>query len=374
MTVGPNGIKTYKVSFAPAEICAEGVYKPVALTYDRKCFSWNGFHGDADFEGGYAYAAELVPATLTASGVPFVLENEELFNGKSCTGDTIAVPDGGYDKLFILAAAATDGKHAAGTFKAGKNITDISIPSYTGFIGQWGHTGHTEGYLKDDEVAFVGTHRHSHLGDHPYEYTYMFKYGIDIPAGCKYVILPSNSSIVLFAATFAKENFTEPEVLAPLFRTSIPAEKTAVVSSEETEKESILRPEHITGWSGFVNGNEHPRFICDGDPTTKWCDVGGIPSFVECDFGTPRNIGGWSLLNAGNETPVYITVSCLLQARNDSNEEWKTIDHMVGNSKNSFKKRLTTPVEARYLRLLVVQPEQAGNEGNTRIYELGIYE
>ena len=69
---------------------------------------------------------------------------------------------------------------------------------------------------------------------------------------------------------------------------------------------------------------------------------------------------------------MYITVSCLLQARNSADEEWRTIDHMVGNSKNVFNKRLVEPVDTRYL--LVVQPEQAGGAGNTRIYEFGVYE
>lgn len=374
VSVVPNGVKTYKVRFVPAETVPEGKFMPLSLALDKKCFSWNCFRGAADFHNGYGYAAELIPDTLVVSGVPFDIENRQLLNGKMCIGDTIAVPDGGYDKLYILAAAASDSNPAAGTFTVGRHAMEITVPPYTGFIGQWGHAGHTDGYMFDDEVAFVGTHRHSYQGDHPYEYTYMFRYGIDIPVGARTVVLPDNRDIVIFAATFAKDAFGETPACAPLFRTSIAGNSSKSATRGATARESILRPEHITGWSGYVNSKEKPQFICDGNPDTKWCDVGGIPSYVECDFGTPRSIGGWSLLNAGKETPMYITVSCLLQARNSADEEWRTIDHMVGNSKNVFNKRLVEPVDTRYLRLLVVQPEQAGGAGNTRIYEFGVYE
>ena len=373
VTVAPNGVKTYKVRFTPAQSIAEGQYSPVPLAFDKKCFSWNCFRGSADFHNGYAYAAELIPDTLRAGGVPFRLENSALLNGKTCAGDTIAVPRG-YNRLYVLAAAASDTDPAAGTFRAGRKATELVVPPYTGFVGQWGHTGHTEGYMLDDEVAFTGTHRHSNEGDHPYEFTYMFKYGIDIPAGATEVVLPDNRDIVVFAATFARDAFAPAQPLAPLFRTSIVGDKGGKATAARAPRKSILRPEHITAWSGYVNDREKPQFICDGNPDTKWCDVGGIPSFVECDFGEPRSIGGWSLLNAGRETPMYITVSCLLQTRDSADGHWRTIDSMVGNSKNVFEKRFTEPVEARWLRLLVVQPEQAGGASNTRIYEFGVYE
>ena len=66
-------------------------------------------------------------------------------------------------------------------------------------------------------------------------------------------------------------------------------------------------------------------------------------------------------------------MSCLLQARNDKSEDWKTIDALVGNKRNTVSKKLTAPVDARYLRLMVVQPEQSGGGKDTRIYEFAVY-
>lgn len=91
---------------------------------------------------------------------------------------------------------------------------------YTGFIGQWGHTGHTEGYLKDSEVAYVGTHRHSSGGDHPYEFTYMFKLAIDLPAKVTEVVLPDNKDIVIFAATLVNDDTFPIYPATELFRTA----------------------------------------------------------------------------------------------------------------------------------------------------------
>lgn len=373
VAVGPNGIGTYKVKFAPSAVALRADYTTLPLNYDKKCFSWNNFAGDADFQGGYAYAAELVPASLTATGVPFTLENEALLNGKVCKGDTIVLPEGNFNRIYVLAAAATDDARAEGIFRAGKTSATLSVPSYTGFIGQWGHTNHTEGYLEDDEVAYTGTHRHSAAGDHPYEFTYMFKYGIDIPAGTKEIVLPDNPDLVLFAATLANEQEKAPEALSTLFRTSFAGSGKRSAGTTSSPRESLLRPEHVVAWSGFVNRREHPRCLVDGDANTKWCDVSGIPSYVDFDFGQPQTISEWALTNAGSENPSYVTVSCLLQARNDKSEEWKTIDSMIANKRNNVSKKLTAPVEARYLRLLVVQPEQSGGGKDTRIYELAVY-
>ena len=88
--------------------------------------------------------------------MPFKLENSALLNGMSCHGDTLTLPAGhGCNKLHILAAAATDDRSLSCDFKIGKSSQTITIPSYTGFIGQWGHDGHTKGYLTDDQGNVV---------------------------------------------------------------------------------------------------------------------------------------------------------------------------------------------------------------------------
>lgn len=219
-SIKPNGIKTFKVRFRESPMLQNVEYAIIPLKHDKQCFSWNHFGAEADFCNGYSYAAELIPPLLTANSVPFSLDSNAFLNGKKCKGDTIAVPEG-YNRIYILAAAALEKGQTEGIFISAGQSTSIATPSYTGFVGQWGHTGHTDGYLLDDEVAFVGTHRHSKAGDHPYEFTYMFKYGIDIPEGASNIVLPDNPAFVIFAATAVKEPRFKSAPMTPLFQTSI---------------------------------------------------------------------------------------------------------------------------------------------------------
>lgn len=100
--INPNSIKTYKVRFA-SERKAQMVTKPLLLTYDKKCFSWNEFKTAADFESGYSYAAELIPAEIDVHGIPFKLETHEEFNGMVCKGNILKLPtDHDYNRLYIL--------------------------------------------------------------------------------------------------------------------------------------------------------------------------------------------------------------------------------------------------------------------------------
>ncbi len=221
VSVDANSLKTYKVRLRKSKRQTPPC-RQLALAFDKKCFSWNAFAGDADFESGYGYAAELIPSQLRAGRTAFRLENKELLNGMKCEGDTLVLPaNHGCNRLYLLAASATADRTLRGTLSAGGRTCEIEVPSYTGFIGQWGHTGHTRGYLYDQEVAYVGTHRHSSRGDHPYEFTYMFKYGIDLPAGTSEVVLPDNPGIVIFAAALVQEDFPQAVAASTLFRTSI---------------------------------------------------------------------------------------------------------------------------------------------------------
>ena len=349
-------------------------YKQLALNFDKKCFSWNQFAGDADFEAGHSYAAELIPSELVVDRIPFRLENKELLNGMKCEGDTLSLPSGNtYNRLYILAASATSEKSLKCAFRIGKNVQEIKVPSYTGFIGQWEHTGHTEGFMTEAQVAYAGTHRHSAAGDHPYEFTYMFKFAIDIPAKATEIILPDNPEVVIFAATLAKEDYQETVPASVLFRTSNKYERTDSYEEEAKNKENILKPEQIIAWSGFVNENERPELMVDGKEDTKWCDVSGIPSYVDFDLGTETEIGSWKMVNAASENTSFVTCSCLLQARNSVDEEWHTIDSYTGNKKNIVNKSLEKIEKVRYLRLLVVQPVQAANSKGARVYEFAVY-
>lgn len=196
VTVKPFSLKTYKIRLAESGMEA---HQPKCLAlnlpYDKKCATYNEFRSEADFESGYSYAAELLPDSITVDQVTFRLGEQEAYNGLSCKNDTIEIPEG-YNRLYFLAAAASVEDQRL-QIACGKQTSEFVVPSYTGFVGQWGHEGHTTGYLKPAQIAYVGTHRHASDGDCPYEFTYMFKFGMDIPKGVRSVVLPQNETVVI---------------------------------------------------------------------------------------------------------------------------------------------------------------------------------
>lgn len=371
IAIQPNSIKTYKLRLSTGKK-DRMKFEQLPLDYNHKCFSWNEFCGEANFESGYSYAAELIPAEMTVNRIPFRLETKEEMNGMACNGNTLKLPAGHtYNRLYILAAAATAEKDAQGAFLVGKNRQEIIVPSYTGFIGQWEHTGHTQGYLQDAEVAYIGTHRHSTIGDHAYEFTYMFKFAIHIPAGATEVVLPDNKNIVIFAATLVDEPYAPAKAVSTLFHT---ANKENKCISETAElKVNLLRPEHIITCTGYANDKEKPASLIDGDENTKWCDISMLPNYVDFDLGEEKEISGWRMINAAQESYSYITSNCFLQAKNNPNEEWRTLDFVTGNKQNVINRSLSKTEKVRYLRLLVTQPVQAANGKDTRIYEFAVF-
>lgn len=371
VSIKPNGVNTYKVKLT-ADSKRQMASESLPLDYNRKCFSWNEFSWEGNFADGYSYAAELVPASMTVNRIPFELETKEELNGMSCKGDTLSIPAGkGYNKVYLLAAAATEDKDLTATVRVGKSEQTINVPSYTGFIGQWGHTGHTTGFLKDAEIAYTGTHRHSSEGDHAYEFTYMFKLGIDIPEGATELILPDNDKIVVFAATAVKEEQKAATAASTLFRTS---NKESQSDAAEAEKANILKAEQIIAYSGFTNDKEKPALLVDGDENTKWCDISRLPNYVDFDLGKETAISGWKLVNAAQESGNYVTATCFLQGRNSTDEAWETLDFISGNKRNVVKRSITDGKKVRYLRLMVAQPVQTPGGSDTRIYELEVYE
>lgn len=366
--IKPYSVKTYKVVLAKQKY-TETAVQPLRLDYDRHCFSYNEFRSSGNFEGGYSYAAELLPDEgITVGDIPFLFGEKDAASGLTCKGQTIQLPaDKDYRHLYLLVASDRDDRKAA--FSIGGKQQTVVVPYYTGFIGQWGHDGQTTGYLKDAEVAWVGSHRHSAEADEPYEFTYMFRICLDVPKGVREITLPNDEHVVVFAATLAND---EADIIAasPLFETSILSAAQHMASSPQPQI-NLLRNAKITAVSGEVNNSERAALLMDGDPNTKWCDAQAAPNYVAFDLGLPTTISRWRLLSAACEQSAYITRTCLLQGRNSETEEWHTLDMFDGN-RNNYTDRNFASATVRYLRLFVVAPTQ-GQDSAARIYELEVY-
>lgn len=284
----------------------------------------------------------------------------------SCKGQVITVPaDKGYNRLYLLAASSDMDNLAE--FNVGGDIQKVSVPCYNGFIGQWGHTGHTKGFLKDGNIAYVGTHRHSASGDGIYEFTYMYRIALDVPEGTSEITFPDIPGVVVFAATLVKESGDRVIPGNDMFVTAISESDKTLVKGE-----NLLRKAKVIDYSAMINESEKVEYAVDSDLTTKWCDVTSSPSFITFDLGKEQDINGWKLVNAGVESASYITSDCFLQGKVTQDEPWKTIDRIVDN-KTDIIMRDVNKVSCRYLRLVITRPEQDPSGNATRIYEVEVY-
>jgi alpha-mannosidase len=373
-TIKPFGMKTFRVKLAvPSSKVAYSVaaiaQKTVELPFNMKTASFNSFRSDANFDGkGNSYAAELLPRSLTVDGITFALGDPAAANGIKCRATEITLPAGNYNKLYLLAASTLNDRTA--TLSVDGQQRTAVIPYYSGFVGQWGHTGHTEGFIKPANVAWVGTHKHTMVQnrDVPYEFTYMFRVAVDIPAGAKKLILPDDPRVVVFAATVASESGAAIPA-SDLLRVSLPTKEADQTGSARV---NMIYDRTVVERSGQVR-RESAEMAIDEDPATKWCDLSAAkPKFIAVDMGSAKPIHSWYVMHAGIENLDYITKEYSLQVRNADNEEWRTVDTVTENRELETDRTLPSPVTARYVRLLVTKPDQS--EGNvTRIYEFSVF-
>ena len=370
--VGPFGMKTFRVKLArPVRALTPAAEAAVELPYNVKTASYNPFRSDSNFDGkGNSYAAELMPSRIVYGGVGFEIGDPAAQNGVKCRRDTIDLPRGRYGKLYLLAASTMYDTQAVFTVD-GKEHTAL-VPYYGGFIGQWGHTGHTEPYLKDAQVAFVGTHKHDMIRneDRPYEFTYMFRIGLDIPEGARQLVLPDDPRIVVFAATVAEDPAGGIGAACDLLRVQLPVKGA---DASQAGRRNLLYGKPVVERSGEVNASERAEYATDEDVSTKWCDYSDAkPKLLGVDLGRETTIRGWYVMHAALESLDYITKEYSLQVRQSPGEEWKTVDTVYDNTAFETDRILPEPIIARYVRLVVSKPDQS--EGNTaRIYEFEVY-
>lgn len=370
--IGPFGIKTFLVKLAKADASEQGVIcQPLELEFNVKAASFNAFRAEGNFDGeGNTYAAELLPESLNYQGIEFKLGDPVAENALNCGGQTIQLPEGKWNKVYLLAAA--NNEDVSAVFSAGGKEQQKYIPYYGGFVGQWGHTGHTEGFRKDAAVAYVGTHKHNMKTntDLAYDFSYMFNICIDVPEGASEITLPVNRHVVIFAATAAYDRINTVTERTDNLRISVEA-------AEEPEVQpyiaSLISEKHIIGFSKEFNSMEAARCAVDDNPTTKWCDATKEPNkFIDFDMGEKKTISSWYVLHAAMESPNYITKSFALQVKDSLDEEWRTIDQVNDNTAAETRRKLQQPVDARYVRFLVLEGDQVEVD-TARIYEIALY-
>ncbi|HEV2576281.1 MAG TPA: glycoside hydrolase family 38 C-terminal domain-containing protein [Acidobacteriaceae bacterium] len=255
--------RTFALKLTPARVTAAAVHsEPVTLpftlvvaTNDDTKTPGGGFDGN-----GNALPAEMLPTEIDYDGVRFQLPAAATgtMNAVVPDGQQVALPAGRFNRLYVL-AAATDGDQQA-TFSVGGKGTELTVQNWGGFIGQWDtrvwknephfnwdisahhavwpakdleerelrrpspsypddYVGLEKGFIKPAGLAWYASHHHTADGlNTPYQYSYLFAYALDVPAGAHSLTLPKNDKIRILAISAAEENpVTTPA--EPLFDT-----------------------------------------------------------------------------------------------------------------------------------------------------------
>ncbi|MDE3066339.1 MAG: alpha-mannosidase [Verrucomicrobiota bacterium] len=199
---------------------------PVALPYNLAAFGFRDEKADPDFDGaGSAIPAEMIGDTVTDDGVTFQIgpRAADRKNAVACEGQTIRLPDGRFNRLYLLAASVHG--DTEGDFSVDGRSRPLRIQNWTGYIGSWDNrvfegdvpelsynvTNRLEridaAFIKRAPLAWYCDHRRlADGGDAIYSYSYLFKYGLDIPAGAKTLTLPNNPGLRVLAVTLAEDD------------------------------------------------------------------------------------------------------------------------------------------------------------------------
>jgi alpha-mannosidase len=244
--------RTLALKLAPrAAQPVERASAPVDLPFDLDGVSTDKDRGDGDFDGKkHTISAELLPHELNIDGVSFTFGSGApgQKNVVVPNGQVLRLPDGNFTRLYLIAAAVGEDVR---TTIAGQRIT---VREWQGPVGQWWSrlkapsalwepfvpairdgqtvatvpsqreiqdglvvqwdpkTGVVSGidqlrpaFLKRDEIAWVGSHRHAPEGNEVYVASYLFLYGIDLPEGTREVRLPSDKRLRILAASVSRE-------------------------------------------------------------------------------------------------------------------------------------------------------------------------
>lgn len=209
VSLGAYQPMTLAITLAPpASLVDKPASAVVNLPFNVDAISTDGNRTDGNFDAGYTYPAELMPPTIIRDGVTFQLgpTNDGAPNALACQGQTIALNAAGYDQLYFLAAAASDMTAATFTFNPGTNGATVTVPYFSGFIGQWCPPA----VLTNQDVAWVCTHRHTGGGaNDAYRFCYLFKFHISLPPNASSVVLPDAPNLRIFAMSLATN--TTPE-------------------------------------------------------------------------------------------------------------------------------------------------------------------
>jgi alpha-mannosidase len=220
-------IRSFAVKFKAASVSSTHNQASINLPFNTDVITHDKNRSDGEFAHRRSLPSEMLPDVIVSEGIKFTMgsKEDEAKNAVECKGQEISLPQGKFTSMYILAAANEDTKGEV--FVDGKSYS-LNVQDWSGFIGQhynrlfeWDNKtlrGIDKPYLKNDNIAWFATHRHFKYPsqNEAYQFSYLFKYELAIPAGAKSIILPDNNKIKIMAITLA-EDTESVTPLQPLF-------------------------------------------------------------------------------------------------------------------------------------------------------------
>lgn len=244
----PTSLSQSQLRAFKVNIPANSVALP--LTYDTAVSTREGHPTEGCFDcsfdrpssaQGRAIPAEMLPRTIDFGAAKFVLADAKPGkpNAVIPRGQSLTLPSGDFNHLYILAAAANADQKTV--FHLDDKPVELNIQEWTGFIGQWDDrvwrsaeqivqarpgapatasgsrprvrvneyaemVGVRPGYIKRADVAWFSSHRHDAAAENePYNYAYLYAYSLDLPAGAKRLTLPNNDRVRILAISTVKD-------------------------------------------------------------------------------------------------------------------------------------------------------------------------
>lgn len=222
-------IRSFAVKFAnPLNPMEKPEQNFVTLPYNLDAFSFDHNRTDGRFDRDLSFPAELVPAEIVSEDIRFHMGSteDEQNNALACNGQVISLPQGDYNKLYLLANANDDTQDS---MQIANLFYPLNVQKGTGYVGQFYKRNLTSdnktvtsienAFAKKDNIAWFASH--THVGypsrNDAYHYCYIYKYEIDIPEGVRNITLPNNKKIKIYAITVEKSKFEDNKILQPLY-------------------------------------------------------------------------------------------------------------------------------------------------------------